>query len=300
MTSSATHHRLRDLFDALGIDIRQDAEFTVHPLEEVHSEVRQSPTFRANYYTFVFLASGSSEYTLDGRSFLAKARTVYFTNPGHLKSFQLHERCTGYLLTFSEKFLKQSVHPRVFDDFPFLLAETVPPGYLDEREFAEQRKLVQQIAHEYQRHSTYKYRIIGNLFVVLLLKIKERFWGSYNPQWESDRGSVIVQTFRQQLEKNYRALDELQRLPGVRDYAEAQQLHPNYFSTVIKTKTGRSVNTWINEKTLLEAQALLAQPTLSIKEIAYRLKFSEPTHFGKFFKKHTQQSPGVYRQSLPA
>lgn len=133
------HNRLQDLFDTLGIDIWQDAEFTIHPLEEVHSEVRQSPTFRANYYTFVFLKTGRSEYTLDGQSFSAKPRTVYFTNPGHLKSFRLHERCTGHLLTFSEKFLKQNVHPRVFDDFPFLLAETVPPGYLSEEEFTEYR-----------------------------------------------------------------------------------------------------------------------------------------------------------------
>lgn len=288
------HDRLQDLFDTLGIDIWQDAEFTIHPLEEVHSEVRQSPTFRANYYTFVFLKTGRSEYTLDGQSFSAKPRTVYFTNPGHLKSFRLHERCTGHLLTFSEKFLKQNVHPRVFDDFPFLLAETVPPGYLSEEEFTEYHRLVRQIAEEYQRDTTYKYRIIGNLFVVTLLKIKERFWGHYDPQ---DRGSMIVQTFKQQLEKNYRALDQFRRLPNVQDYAEAQQLHPNYFSTVIKNKTGRSVNAWINEKTLLEAQALLRQPSLSIKEVAYHLKFSEPTHFSKFFRKHTQQTPNAYRQS---
>ncbi|MEM9673544.1 MAG: AraC family transcriptional regulator [Cyclobacteriaceae bacterium] len=292
------HDRLQDLFNNLGIPIEQDAEFTVHRLEDVHSEVRQSPTFRANYYSFVFLESGHSQYTLDGHQFQAKPGTVYFTNPGHLKSFYLQEQCTGYLITLSEKFLKQNVYPDVFEDFPFLLAETVPPGYLDEDTFQEYQKIVEQIADEYQGLSRYRYRIIGNLFVVLLLKIKDRFWKDYNPLRESDRGSVIVQTFKQDMEKSYRNLTNLKTLPNVQDYAQAQQLHPNYFSTVIKNKTGKSVNTWIHEKTLLEAQALLSNKSLSVKEIAYQLKFSEPTHFSKFFKKHTQQTPNNYRQSL--
>lgn len=291
------HHQLQDLFDALGISINQRAEFTIHALEDVHREVRQSPLFRANYYTFVFLETGTSEYTLDGQRFLAKPRTVYFTNPGHLKSFRLYERCTGHLLTFSETFLKQNVRPDVFDDFPFLLAETVPPCYADARTFAEYQHLVRQIAREDQTSSSYKYRIMGSLFVVLLLKIKEEFWSRYDPRRESDRGSAIVQNFKRHLEQNYRALDHFRKLPGVRDYATAQQLHPNYFSTVIKQKTGKTVNTWINEKTLLEAQALLGKRSLSVKEIAYHLKFSEPTHFSKFFKKHTGHAPNAYRQS---
>lgn len=297
-TPIIVHDRLQDLFDNLGIPIEQDAEFTVHRLEEVHGEVRQSPTFRANYYSFVFLESGRSQYTLDGQQFQAKPRTVYFTNPGHLKSFYLQEKCSGYLVTLSEKFLKQNVHSDVFEDFPFLLAETVPPGYLDEDTFGEYQKMVRQIADEYEGNARYRYRIIGNLFVVLLLKIKDRFWKDYNPLQESDRGSVIVQTFKQDLEKSYRNLANLKALPNVQDYAQTQQLHPNYFSTVIKNKTGKSVNTWINEKTLLEAQALLSNKSLSVKEIAYQLKFSEPTHFSKFFKKHTQQTPNSYRQSL--
>ncbi|MBN1821586.1 MAG: AraC family transcriptional regulator, partial [Prolixibacteraceae bacterium] len=35
----------------------------------------------------------------------------------------------------------------------------------------------------------------------------------------------------------------------------------------------------------------------SSKEIAYKLGFSEPTHFSRFFKKHTQNSPNTFRKS---
>ncbi|MCB0541544.1 MAG: AraC family transcriptional regulator, partial [Bacteroidetes bacterium] len=42
---------------------------------------------------------------------------------------------------------------------------------------------------------------------------------------------------------------------------------------------------------------LLKNTTYSSKEIAYKLGFSEPTHFSRFFKKHTQLSPNTFRKS---
>jgi len=67
--------------------------------------------------------------------------------------------------------------------------------------------------------------------------------------------------------------------------------------TVIKNKTGKSVKSWITEKTIAEAQALLSKTDLSVKAIAYKLKFPEPTHFNKFFKKHCRITPNAYRKS---
>ncbi|MCB0585588.1 MAG: helix-turn-helix transcriptional regulator [Phaeodactylibacter sp.] len=292
------HNRLQDLYDSLGIPIEQDVEFTIHPIEEIHKETIRSPVFRANYYSFLFIETGKGKYMLGHREFLIRPGTIYFTNPGHLKSFETFEPYTGHMISFSEKFLKQNVHPKVFEDFPFLLAETVPPGYLEPDEYAEFKKILLQILEEARSGSAYKYKIVGNLFVVLLLKVKERFWKDYDPLHESDRGSEIVNTFRQNLERTYRELISLDRLPNVQDYAEQQQLHPNYFNTVIKSKTGKSANTWITEKTIAEAQALLSQSQLTIKEIAYHLKFSEPTHFSKFFKKHCGVPPTRYRREL--
>jgi len=48
--------------------------------------------------------------------------------------------------------------------------------------------------------------MIGNLFVVLLLKIKEYFWEDYNPIYEGNRSSQIVKQFKRNLEQHYRDL----------------------------------------------------------------------------------------------
>jgi len=51
----------------------------------------------------------------------------YFTNPGHYKSFEWLRIGEVWLITMSEAFLKENVHHDVFKEFPFLLAEKVPP-----------------------------------------------------------------------------------------------------------------------------------------------------------------------------
>lgn len=151
---------------------------------------------------------------------------------------------------------------------------------------------------EYKSHSPYKNRIIGNLFVVLLLKIKEYFWKDYNPIYEGNRSSQIVKKFKETLEKHYRELSNGTRhiLFQAQDYAKAQNLHPNYLSNVIKSKTGKSISTWIADKTIAEAKSMLRNSSASVKEIAYQLGFSESNHFSNYFKKHTNVTPNAFRK----
>jgi len=103
------------------------------------------------------------------------------------------------------------------------------------------------------------------------------------------------------LEQHYRDLNagKVDMAFRVQDYAQAQNLHPNYLSSVIKSKTGKNITTWIADKTLTEAKALLQNLSISIKEITYKLGFTETAHFSNFFKKHAGISPMQYRKTLP-
>src|SRR5699024_7196307 len=79
-------------------------------------------------------------------------------------------------------------------------------------------------------------------------------------------------------------------------YAEKMHLTPKYFSTLIKKTSGKTAGDWINEKLLLEAKVRLQNQAWSIAQIAENLNFSDPSHFGRFFRKHTGMSPTAYRK----
>lgn len=281
--------------------IDDQTDFTIHNIRDVHPVLPYtSIVYRVNFFSFVFVKSGKGRYTTDDQVYDTRPGTIYFTNPGHFKSFEWQELDEVYLITLSESFLKENVHADIFEEFPFLLAETVAPRVLPPEEFAVFEQLYLLIGKEYESASAYRNKVIGNLFVVLLLKIKEFFWKDYNPIYEGNRSSQIVKTFRRALEKHYRDMSKgLTDKPfRVQEYAGSQGLHPNYLSNVIKTKTGKSISTWVSEKTIAEAKSLLQNSDKSIKEIAYLLGFMESTHFSNYFKKHTQQSPVFYRKEL--
>jgi AraC family transcriptional activator of pobA len=293
---------VRDQYLHFGLpvdDIDEHTDFAIHNLKDIHRELPYiSEVFRPNFFSFVFVKDAYGKYTTDELVFDTVPGTIYFTNPGHYKSYHWREINDVCLITLNESFLKENVHPDVFEEFPFLLAETVQPRVLKPAEFAEFEQLYTQIFKEYQNHSLYRNRIIGNLFVVLLLKIKEYFWKDYNPIYEGNRSSEIVKTFKRMLEQHYRDLSnrKTERVFRVQEYADAQSLHPNYLSNVIKIKTGKPIGTWIAEKTIAEAKSLLQNSSTSIKEIAWLLGFAEAAHFSNYFKKHTDVSPVLYRK----
>ncbi|MET1056628.1 MAG: AraC family transcriptional regulator [Pedobacter sp.] len=270
-------------------------------LKDIHFELPyQSASFRPEYFSFLFVKDGAGHYTIDEQSFRTESGTVYFTNPSNYRTFSWERIDEVYLITFDETFLKEYVGREVFNEFPFLLTETVSPKVVDPECYKAFENLYLLIDLEYKGESDNKQKIIGHLLSALLYKIKEYFWQDYNPIYEGNRSSQIVRSFKQLLEKHYRELSsgKVELAFRVADYAEAQNLHPNYLSNVIKSKTGKPIAVWIADKTIAEAKSLLQNTAVSIKEISYRLGFSETAHFSNYFRKHTGTSPVVFRKGL--
>jgi AraC-like DNA-binding protein len=58
-----------------------------------------------------------------------------------------------------------------------------------------------------------------------------------------------------------------------------------------------SAKSFIDDCLLQEIKLLLLSTDLSIQELSDRLHFSDQSHLGRFFKRHTGLSPSVYRKS---
>jgi len=80
-------------------------------------------------------------------------------------------------------------------------------------------------------------------------------------------------------------------------YAKKLNLTPKYLSKFIRNASGRSAPEWIDSFVILEAKNLLKYSDTSIKQIVYKLNFSNQSVFYKFFKAHTGMTPSEYRNS---
>jgi AraC-like DNA-binding protein len=60
---------------------------------------------------------------------------------------------------------------------------------------------------------------------------------------------------------------------------------------------GKSTKQLIDERVVVEQKRLLVHTEISVKELAERTGFDEPTNLVKFFRHHTGQTPTEFRQA---
>ena len=74
-------------------------------------------------------------------------------------------------------------------------------------------------------------------------------------------------------------------------YADKLNITKGHLADVIKEKSGKTTMDWINERTVLLAQAMLASSGEMIEAIGEKLFISDASQFVKFFKKHVGETP---------
>ena len=101
----------------------------------------------------------------------------------------------------------------------------------------------------------------------------------------------ITNRFFQLLEQEYKINRK------VEDYAGKIGVTAKHLASVIKKTTGKYPSEWMENYILLESKRILRSSEDSIQNISYDLNFATPSHFGKFFKKHTGITPKAFRDS---
>ena len=84
---------------------------------------------------------------------------------------------------------------------------------------------------------------------------------------------------------------------SVSELAEEFNMTSNYFSQFFKSNVGTTPKKYITDAKLSIAKSSLVHTNISIKEISYRLNYSDDKHFIRTFKKHVGVTPSSYRAS---
>jgi AraC family transcriptional regulator, transcriptional activator of pobA len=77
-------------------------------------------------------------------------------------------------------------------------------------------------------------------------------------------------------------------------------LTPGHLTTVVRRKTGRSVQRWITERRMAEARKLLRETDLTVESVAVRAGYRQPSYFIKHFRRDHTVTPAAWRQQARA
>jgi len=103
---------------------------------------------------------------------------------------------------------------------------------------------------------------------------------------------LIIRKAMKYIENHYKEHISLTEL------ADHVSLSLNYFSSLFKQTTGKTVLEYITCRRMLEAKRLLKYTQLNVSEIAYQLGYINPRYFSEVFQRNENMTPTQYRKSL--
>lgn len=282
--------------DMLGIETR-------HPLVSVInlSEARPMRHMRHTFSFYVVflkdekncdLIYGRQEYDYQKGSVvcLAPGQVIGIEDTGE----EFHPQ--GWALCFDPELIKGTSLGRNMYEYSFFSYEVNEALHLSEYErtlFIEcLGKTQMEIGHTADRLSK---RLITKTIELLLdycLRFYERQFTTRKP------ASHDILTRFETLMDNYFTSGKARQygLPTVKFCAGELFLSPGYFGDLIKKETGKSAQTYIQQKIIDCAKELILNPTKSISQVAYELGFQYPQHFTRLFKNIVGQTPNEYRR----
>jgi AraC-like DNA-binding protein len=84
---------------------------------------------------------------------------------------------------------------------------------------------------------------------------------------------------------------------SLKDVAWAVSLTPGHLTTVVRRKTGRTVQEWIAERRMVAARRLLVETDLSVDEVGQRVGYGTAGYFVRSFRRAHGTTPLAWRRA---
>lgn len=249
---------------------------------------------RLHSYLLVLFTRGKGQHAVDFVTYPYHEKTLLCIAENQVHQWAINPESDGFVLAFSKEFLYKSNRDReILESYRiFDYSLQSPLLTLGNEDYQRFLMLFEELKREFDRSEAdgFKDDICRNLLRTVLL-LAERHKHRESPS------TVIAQygefaRFREQVEVDFT------RTRNVQDYAVTLGYSPKKLNQFTKSIVSKNAKLFIDERVILEIKRLLIHTSLSIKEIADRTGFDEPTNLIKFFKRYTQQTPTEFREQL--
>lgn len=262
-------------------------DFFIHALHDKNIKLRLPfPPHRKTVNDFLFVTNGYVKRQLGIVNYNVRQNELMIIPKFQISTTEFHsEDLNGFYCHFSDSFLTNN---------PFLL-QWRPTDFENTKIVLPQEtanrihQLLETINNLYQQNWIQNKELIAQYLRTVLTEIT--FQNKYAPS-SLDKKKDLVLKYIQLVNLN------LKKGLKISNYAELLHISPNHLNKIIKNQLSKSAQEIYNEIILQEAKVLLLQTSKDISEIAFDLGFNDVSYFGKFFRKHTNQSPMEYRKMI--
>ena len=225
------------------------------------------PPYRLRYFDLTAVLDGERTYRVDGQLVTLHAGDVLFLRAG-----QLRERLPA---TEKQDYVSFNFY---CEECPAALPTRIEKGVV-----REVKLLLAACDAVEMRTREEDNRRRGYILASMLSLLEEHTAALYSPLTES-----ILRYLHTHLSEKI----------TLADLGLAVHFSPVYCDTVFKKETGRSIVDYVLDERTEEAKRLLAEPNLSLGDVALAVGFSDYNYFSRAFKKRVGYTPTQYRRTM--
>ncbi|MGX9247932.1 helix-turn-helix domain-containing protein [Sphingobacterium multivorum] len=250
-----------------------------------------SNTLLEDYYKIIYMEKNGS-IIVDFVEYSFTENVLLFFSIG--QHFQISKESRGSIIYFNPDFYCIAFHDKelacdglLFDnvfEMPYLnLSTNLDILFL---------KLISSIKREINQKDFWAEEMIKTYIKQIIISATRTLIKSNNDSQIISYDKELARKFRQLVELHYR------KHHNVSDYANMLNITPKNLNKKIVSEKQVAPSIIIKQRIILQAKRLLANTTLSIKEIADYLGYEDYSYFVRFFKSQTGLPPLSFRNGL--
>ena len=241
---------------------------------------------RPEFHTIYVGLRGRGDLIVDFTPVPLGAHHLTFVARGRVQQFVPDRSVDAWMLLFAPEFLLAGGD----SPDPLALPATLSPSWATPAIAvppAEARELI-AIADQLEREHARPLDDVQPWLLTALLRVlvlrAERLVGGAPPL------PAPLQRFFTMLERDHLATR------SVEHYAKRAGISARRLAELVHDHDGKSTKQVIDERVILEQKRLLVHTDVSVKELAARTGFAEPTNLVKFFRHHVGATPLEFRE----
>lgn len=250
--------------------------------------------FKCNFFEFTFSDGHDIDVKTGLTAFNPKEGAVNVTSTFQVSSWQFRqyqEGSEGFMIYFKPALFRHFGGKQAFyKRYPFYQLHTSPLILLNSEQKEELAELLRLFLKAYLAHPQNNL-LLSSYLTVVLEQMKSFYQKQELKQVFTNRAEEISYGFEHLLS------EEVGYKKRLTYYADRLNISGAYMAEAVKSTTGKSPQSLVQEYLVLRAKESLLQRNDTIQTIAEELGFDEVTNFVKYFKKIAHQTPAQFRKA---
>lgn len=240
-------------------------------------------------YQLFLLTRGKVTISMDGSEKTYPAPVIIFVPPLCVHGFSYEVNSDGHVLTILDtafhEFLAQTNRLLPRFQAPFILSEE-----MSRKEFVKLDNIFKELAEEFHHTNEGRLQLLYSHTTRILIStarlirtVRVYSSGKSDEQHLAKRFTDLIDEHYQEHRNN-------------KFYAASLGISEAKLTRISNSVLGNTPRKIMNNRLFLEAKRSLIYTNQTCAQIGYKLGFSDPAYFNRFFKKHTDQTPAHYRE----